>query len=90
MLGGPQGEQIELAPATPWSLPAGTGHRPGASNPDLLVVGAYPPGQERDLRRGDAGELEGLARSDPRGPASPTDPLAGADGPLVALWGPAG
>lgn len=37
-------------------LPAGTGHQRISGSADLLVVGAYPPGPDRDLMR--AGEVD--------------------------------
>jgi uncharacterized protein YjlB len=41
-----------------------------------------------DLRRGAPDELEASRARILAVPLPPTDPLAGADGPLVALWTP--
>jgi uncharacterized protein YjlB len=88
MLGGPGGAELDLVAGDAVVLPAGTGHRNLGASPDLLVIGAYPPGQVPDLRRGAPDELEASRARILAVPLPPTDPLAGADGPLVALWTP--
>jgi len=66
-------------------LPAGTGHRRISASSDLLVVGAYPPGQQHyDICRERSTEAE-LRISKVKLP--PSDPVHGMDGPLVRLWG---
>jgi uncharacterized protein YjlB len=72
-------------------LPAGTGHKRQAASDDLLVIGAYPTGQEHyDLRRGDPEELEEAERNIAAVPLPATDPVDGAEGPLVESWALAG
>lgn len=67
-------------------VPAGVGHQRIGPAPDLLVVGAYPPGQSPDLCRGLPGErAAALARI--AALPDPPDPVRG--GPL-ALAGTAG
>ncbi len=51
LIGGPGGECLEFAAGDCIMLPAGTGHCLVEGSRELLVVGAYPPGQAWDLRR---------------------------------------
>jgi uncharacterized protein YjlB len=87
MLGGPQGARFEVGPGDVLVLPAGTGHRNLGSSADLLVAGAYPRGQSWDLRRGDPGEHDEVLANIAAVALPETDPVLGADGPLVELWG---
>jgi uncharacterized protein YjlB len=88
MLGGPQGEEIEVSAGDALVLPAGTGHRRVSSSDDFQVVGAYPPGQEDyDLLRGDPAELEMAVANVERVELPAMDPVAGEQGPLVDAWG---
>jgi uncharacterized protein YjlB len=84
--GGLQGRELRVAKGDAVLLPAGTGHQRLSSSPDLLVIGAYPPGSGRDLMR--SGETEkALIRNRIGKVAKPlTDPIAGADGAMVSLW----
>jgi uncharacterized protein YjlB len=86
LLGGPRGERVELQAGDVVVLPAGTGHRNLGASDDLLVVGAYPPGQRWDLRRGDPADRPAVLANIAAVPLPTTDPVFGADGPLVALW----
>ena len=85
-LGGPGGQVFELTPGTIVVLPAGSGHCNLGASADLLVVGAYPPGQQWDLRRGDPADRPGALENIAAVPLPETDPVHGPDGPLVGLW----
>jgi uncharacterized protein YjlB len=85
-LGGEQGQDFDLAPGDAVILPAGTGHKRLAASPDLLVIGAYPPGQHWDLLRGRPSERPAALDNIARVPVPSSDPVRGHDGPLIALW----
>ena len=84
--GGVAGKELKVSKGDAVLLPAGTGHQRLSSSPDLLVIGAYPPGSGRDLMR--SGEREkALIRERIGKVAKPLkDPVAGANGAMISLW----
>jgi uncharacterized protein YjlB len=87
LLGGPQGTRIDVQAGDALVLPAGTGHCREGSSADLLVVGAYPAGQERyDMRRGEPGAHDEVRANIARVALPEQDPVEGRDGTLVQLW----
>ena len=84
--GGNSGQEIEVAEGDVAVLPAGTGHRCLWASPDLLVIGAYPKTGRYDLCRGSKAEHAKALKTIPKVPLPATDPVHGADGPLVRLW----
>ncbi|RME95463.1 MAG: cupin [Verrucomicrobia bacterium] len=89
-LGGPAGPVERLSPGDLWVLPAGVAHCAVASGAGLLVLGAYPEGQEWDLCRGLPGERPAADARIAAVPLPAGDPLAGPAGPLVRWWRAAG
>jgi uncharacterized protein YjlB len=85
-LGGPGGERFAVRAGDVLVLPAGTGHCRLESSDDLLVVGAYPPGQSWDMRYGDPGEHDEVLANIAAVALPETDPVAGATGPLLEIW----
>jgi uncharacterized protein YjlB len=83
-LGGPLGVAVTLTAGDCLVLPAGTGHCLLEASPELLVVGAYPPGQDWDLRRDALSKAELTAMSALAVPAS--DPVTGRTGAFISLW----
>ncbi len=87
--GGPSGHELTLRAGDAVVIPAGVAHRNVGATPDLLVIGAYPGGAECDIRRGAASEYQDAMRAIAAVPLPATDPVAGLDGWLPRLWGPA-
>lgn len=84
--GGDAGKVFDIAAGDVAILPAGTGHQCLSSSADFSVVGAYPPGPPMDLER-PTKEAHAMAlRTIPMVALPNTDPVMGADGPLVKLW----
>ena len=88
VLGGPTvGQTFRLEAGDLVVLPAGTGHCRVDSSSDFAICGCYPPGQsnytivkERD------GALARHAADIANVPLPETDPVFGADGPLITGW----
>ena len=84
--GGEGGAALEIAAGDVAILPAGTGHQCIASSPDFSVVGAYPPGPPMDLVRPSKEARARALKTIAQVAVPKTDPVLGADGPLVRLW----
>ncbi len=84
--GGPHGEVVAVDAGDVVVIPAGVGHKLERGSGDLLVVGAYPEGRAYDLKRGDPGERAQVLANIAAVPLPTTDPLTGAEGPLVEAW----
>jgi uncharacterized protein YjlB len=84
--GGDQGREFDIAAGDVAILPAGTGHQCISSSADFCVVGAYPPGPPMDLVRPTKEAHAKALKTIPQVKVPMTDPVRGADGPLVELW----
>jgi len=84
--GGDQGREFDIAAGDVAILPAGTGHQCISSSPDFCVVGAYPPGPAMDLVRPSKEAHAKALKTIPQVKVPKTDPVRGAEGPLVRLW----
>ena len=84
--GGQTGTVLTVTAGDIALLPAGCGHQNLGASPDLLVVGAYPPGPDWDLCRGESGERPQSTANIASVPLPETDPVGGAAGPVVQHW----
>jgi len=84
IVGGPGGRVVHLDAGDVILLPAGTGHCLESSSGPLMVIGAYPPGQQWDIRREALTEAERDAMEALPFPHS--DPVLGTQGPLMQNW----
>ncbi len=78
-LGGEGGRTFRLKSGDMLVLPAGVGHRRLYMDEELVVIGAYPPGQSHyDIKR--------KGRIMPTVPIPDRDPFYGSEGPLPRVW----
>ena len=84
--GGDRGKELEISAGDIAILPAGTGHQCLAATADFSVVGAYPPGPPMDLQRPTPENHARALKTIPLVKLPTTDPVMGADGPLVWMW----
>jgi uncharacterized protein YjlB len=84
--GGPKGSEVEVRAGDVVVIPAGVAHRRDAASDDLLVVGAYPDGMQSDTCRADPLRAEQNIEAAAAVPVPKSDPVTGAEGPLLRLW----
>ena len=85
-LGGPKGRAFDVSAGDVIVIPAGVVHQQLSKSGDFLVVGGYPPGQRPDQFRGEPGDRPRADENIARVPLPKTDPVAGANGPLLTHW----
>lgn len=85
-VGGEFGREFDIAAGDAIVIPAGVGHKRLFSSPDFEVVGAYPPGQEWDLMKGERGERPKADENIDMVPLPHSDPVGGPAGLLTELW----
>ena len=83
--GGDAGIEAEVGAGDVVVIPAGVGHKRLAQEPDFVVVGGYPPGQDGTVTNPDDIALETALRAVAAVPAPDTDPIGAGQG-LPALW----
>ena len=82
-LGGPNGQEVMLYAGDALVLPAGVGHASLEADDDFCMVGAYPPGQQPTIERGDPKDLEAALARVASVAMPENDPVGG---PLKTLW----
>ena len=84
MLGGPQGEEVEVKAGDVIILPPGFGHRQIEARGGFRICGAYPPGQEDyTVVKAEDGYGEAMLKEIAAVEEPSTDPVWGNDGPLL-------
>jgi uncharacterized protein YjlB len=83
LIGGPDGQALEVSAGDCLILPAGTGHRNLGCSSDFEVVGAYPRGQHADIQTS-AASSEMLTKISSL-PVPDTDPIRGSS-PGLESW----
>lgn len=84
--GGAAGRELKVSKGDAVLLPAGTGHQRLQGSPDLLVIGAYPPGASHDLKRSSETDQARVRQRIKATPKPAMDPISGAEGPVKSLW----
>lgn len=84
--GGESGPILAVAAGDAVLLPSGTGHKLIEASPELVVVGAYPPGADYDLVRAGEGDADQLRRAIAAVPRPESDPVTGRFGGLLEAW----
>ena len=84
--GGDRGTEIAIAAGDVAILPAGTGHQCLSASADFSVVGAYPPGPRVEITRPSPDNYARALQTIPEVRVPQSDPVMGAEGPLVRLW----
>lgn len=84
MLGGPQGDTVDVHAGDVMILPPGFGHRRLGMRDGFQICGAYPSGQENyTVMRGSSGYDDAMLRQIAAVAKPRTDPVWGNDGALL-------
>jgi len=86
MLGGPEGEEVEIKAGDVVLIPAGVGHCRLSSSGGFRVVGAYDRGLSYDLCKGDPGERPQVLVNIKQVPMPKQDPVTGERELLYGCW----
>lgn len=86
LLGGQQGEILDVQIGDVIVIPAGVGHKCLSHSVDFAVVGAYPNGASADMNKGEPGERPQADQNLSKVPIPHTDPLHGSEGGLIDVW----
>lgn len=86
LLGGEEGQEVEVHTGDVAVLPAGTGHKKISASDDFQIVGAYPGGVSPNKKVGDIGERPYVLEDIQNAPLPKTDPVYGNEGPLLKEW----
>jgi uncharacterized protein YjlB len=86
LLGGENGQKLDVEQGDVLIVPAGVGHKCLSHSDDFLVFGAYPDGYEPDLKRANATDRATADEHISEVPIPETDPLFGKSAGLAGIW----
>ncbi len=86
ILGGPDGEKVDLKAGDVIIIPAGVGHKCVSGSEDFLCVGGYPQGKDYDICRGKVSKFEDVLKRIIEVPLPDTDPVFGKEGFIKTYW----
>jgi uncharacterized protein YjlB len=85
-LGGEHGKTMALQAGDVVVVPAGVAHKNEEASLDLVVVGAYPIGQNPDMRTPGTRDYQRWVAQIAAVPLPKCDPVYGMHGPLIDRW----
>ena len=85
--GGDDGVAADVQAGDVVVIPAGVGHMRLSQQPDFVVVGGYPPGQDGTVTNPGEVDLETAIRHVASVPAPATDPVGRREDGLPGIWG---
>ncbi|MFD1031253.1 cupin domain-containing protein [Metaplanococcus flavidus] len=86
LIGGEQGQKLEVNTGDVAVLPAGTGHKKISASDDFQIVGAYPGGVSPNKKIGDLDERPYVLEDIQNTPLPQKDPVYGKNGPILDNW----
>jgi uncharacterized protein YjlB len=84
--GGETGQVVAVSAGDVVVITAGVGHKNEGASPDLMIIGAYPDGQDPDMNRPKGSAITDTAANVRAVPTPTSDPVFGREGPLVQEW----
>ncbi len=85
-LGGEMGKEVSVQKGDVLILPAGTGHKKMVASPNFSVVGAYPNGDDFNLKKGEIKDRPTVLVDIKNVLLPRFDPVFGDSGPILKYW----
>ncbi len=85
--GGPGGVVRKVSAGDVLVIPAGVSHKNVGQSQNFRAVGAYPEGQRWNMKYGNSDERPQVEKDISRVSLPVRDPVYGATGPLMTIWG---
>lgn len=86
LFGGENGVEVNIEKGDIVIVPAGVSHKRINASEDFKIVGAYPQGQDYDMKYCQPGERPKADQQIKKVPLPKADPVYGKTGPLMKYW----